>query len=142
MVSSRSTGPRGLNGASPFIWAQPDRDIDPKLVASDGMGNGDCTRQRRRTEAIDGDRRNGVRKTGGEGTPSCDVAHPFVRGVDTTGGDVLIVVGRDARPLAGRDHRPSQKIIGTQVREGAPVPSNWCSNAPENESISHELDLH
>ena len=22
------------------------------------------------------------------------------------------------------------------------VPSNWCSNAPENESISHELALH
>src|ERR1700742_2659918 len=28
MVSSMSTGPRGLNGASPFISAHPDRDID------------------------------------------------------------------------------------------------------------------
>src|SRR5260370_41808641 len=28
MVSSSMTGPRGENGASPFIYAQPDRDID------------------------------------------------------------------------------------------------------------------
>src|SRR5438128_11543621 len=28
IVSSRKIGPRGLNGASPFISAQPDRDID------------------------------------------------------------------------------------------------------------------
>src|SRR6202012_2308739 len=28
MVSSMSTGPRGLNGDSPFMSAQPDRDID------------------------------------------------------------------------------------------------------------------
>src|SRR5690349_22489936 len=28
IVSSRNTGPRGENGASPFIQAQPDRDID------------------------------------------------------------------------------------------------------------------
>src|ERR1700742_365062 len=28
MVSSMTTGPRGLNGASPFINAHPDRDID------------------------------------------------------------------------------------------------------------------
>ena len=34
MVSRRSTGPRGLNGASPFIWAQPDRDIDSTPAAS------------------------------------------------------------------------------------------------------------
>src|SRR5437660_2688995 len=28
IVSSMNTGPRGLNGASPFISAQPERDID------------------------------------------------------------------------------------------------------------------
>ena len=28
IVSSRKTGPRGENGASPFMKAQPDRDID------------------------------------------------------------------------------------------------------------------
>ena len=34
MVSSRRTGPRGLKGASPFIWAQPDRDMDSTPAAS------------------------------------------------------------------------------------------------------------
>src|ERR1700754_1534971 len=28
IVSSRNTGPRGANGASPFMYAQPERDID------------------------------------------------------------------------------------------------------------------
>src|SRR6202022_637406 len=28
MVSSRMTGPRGPNGASPFMYAHPERDID------------------------------------------------------------------------------------------------------------------
>src|ERR1700737_2818035 len=28
IVSSMNTGPRGMNGASPFISAQPERDID------------------------------------------------------------------------------------------------------------------
>src|ERR1700730_2486029 len=28
MVSSNKTGPRGANGASPFMYAQPERDID------------------------------------------------------------------------------------------------------------------
>src|ERR1700759_4986434 len=28
IVSSSTTGPRGANGASPFMYAQPDRDID------------------------------------------------------------------------------------------------------------------
>src|SRR6478752_9585944 len=33
IVSSISTGPRGMNGASPFISAQPDRDIDSTPAA-------------------------------------------------------------------------------------------------------------
>src|SRR3954454_1754182 len=28
IVSSMNTGPRGMNGASPFMYAQPERDID------------------------------------------------------------------------------------------------------------------
>src|SRR2546426_3332519 len=34
IVSSINTGPRGMNGASPFISAQPDRDIDSTPAAS------------------------------------------------------------------------------------------------------------
>src|SRR5437588_7852726 len=34
IVSSINTGPRGMNGASPFISAQPDRDIDSTPPAS------------------------------------------------------------------------------------------------------------
>src|SRR5260370_5122338 len=34
MVSSNRTGPRGLNGASPFIWAHPERDVDSTPAAS------------------------------------------------------------------------------------------------------------
>src|SRR5437870_12239858 len=33
MVSSMNTGPRGMKGASPFISAQPDRDIDSTPAA-------------------------------------------------------------------------------------------------------------
>src|SRR5260221_14535315 len=34
IVSSMKTGPRGMNGASPFIRAHPDRDIDSTPAAS------------------------------------------------------------------------------------------------------------
>src|SRR3989442_9576430 len=34
IVSSMNTGPRGMNGASPFISAHPDRDIDSTPAAS------------------------------------------------------------------------------------------------------------
>src|SRR2546423_934918 len=34
IVSSIRTGPRGMNGASPFITAHPDRDIDSTPQAS------------------------------------------------------------------------------------------------------------
>src|SRR3954454_1093867 len=34
IVSSIKTGPRGMNGASPFITAQPERDIDSTPPAS------------------------------------------------------------------------------------------------------------
>src|SRR2546429_9505073 len=34
IVSSSSTGPRGENGASPFMYAQPERDIDSTPPAS------------------------------------------------------------------------------------------------------------
>src|SRR4051795_11821435 len=34
IVSSSSTGPRGMNGASPFMYAQPERDIDSTPAAS------------------------------------------------------------------------------------------------------------
>ena len=34
MVSSKKTGPRGLNGASPFMLAQPERDMDSTPAAS------------------------------------------------------------------------------------------------------------
>ena len=34
IVSSSSTGPRGMNGASPFMYAQPDRDMDSTPPAS------------------------------------------------------------------------------------------------------------
>src|SRR5436190_13569803 len=34
IVSSINTGPRGMNGASPFINAHPDRDIDSTPPAS------------------------------------------------------------------------------------------------------------
>src|SRR5213083_3627517 len=34
IVSSMNTGPRGMNGASPFISAHPERDIDSTPAAS------------------------------------------------------------------------------------------------------------
>src|SRR5437588_11593874 len=34
IVSSMNTGPRGMNGSSPFISAQPERDIDSTPAAS------------------------------------------------------------------------------------------------------------
>src|ERR1700752_4833699 len=36
IVSSRITGPRGENGASPFMYAHPERDIDstPQAIAT------------------------------------------------------------------------------------------------------------
>src|SRR3954462_5177734 len=34
IVSSMNTGPRGMNGASPFMYAQPERDIDSTPPAS------------------------------------------------------------------------------------------------------------
>src|SRR6478752_10189643 len=33
IVSSSSAGPRGMNGASPFMYAQPERDIDSTPAA-------------------------------------------------------------------------------------------------------------
>src|SRR2546421_12955195 len=33
IVSSRRTGPRGMNGASPFMYAHPERDIDSTPAA-------------------------------------------------------------------------------------------------------------
>src|SRR3979409_446481 len=68
IVSSISTGPRGINGASPFISAHPDRDIaatpaarptrgpaDRQLVAANRVGDRDRARERRGAEAVDGD---------------------------------------------------------------------------------------
>src|SRR3954453_2614281 len=34
IVSSMNTGPRGMNGASPFMYAHPERDIDSTPPAS------------------------------------------------------------------------------------------------------------
>src|SRR3954452_21849760 len=34
IVSSMNTGPRGMNGASPFMYAEPERDIDSTPPAS------------------------------------------------------------------------------------------------------------
>ena len=109
IVSSMNTGPRGLNGASPFINAQPERDIDStpaadadlQLLAADRVRDVDRAGQRRRAEAVDGRGRHRVRKARRERAPARDVAHPLVGHVHAARGDVLDLAQRDADALAG-----------------------------------------
>jgi hypothetical protein len=85
-----------MNGASPFINAQPDRDIDSTPPARPTLSSSlriACAtwiaHVRDDAEAVDRDRGDRVWEAGGQCRPPCDVAHALVRPVHAARGDVL-----------------------------------------------------
>ena len=138
-------GPRGMNGASPFMNAQPERDIDSTPAARPTESSSlriacaieiapESEEAQKRLTVIAGHR---VREARGERAPPRDVAHPLVRGVDAAGRDVLDALQRRADPLAGPNHRPAEEIVDANVRQGPAVAAHRRSHTAEHEGISH-----
>src|SRR6186997_1208871 len=109
MVSSSSWGPRGLNGASPFMYANPERDIDsapqaiptprsPALIACAIMA-----------VALSDDPQNLLMvapaarsgKPAASAAPAGEISHAFMRGVHTSGDDVFDLVAINTDAFAG-----------------------------------------
>ena len=138
-----------MNGASPFISAQPDRDIDstpqamptprsPALIAWAML-----TRRAHRRAAEPVDRRAGdaVGEARRQRCPAADVAHPLVGRVHAAGDDVLDLIQRHADAFARALHRHAQQIVGPDVRQRAPVPRERGPHPAEDERISHRASL-
>jgi hypothetical protein len=115
----------------------PRGEANPELVAADRVRDRDRARQRRSAEPVDGYRRDRVREARSQRGPARDVPHPLVRWIHAPGGDVLDALERDAHPLAGRDHRLSEQIIGADMRQRAAVAPHRRPHTTENKGISH-----
>ena len=109
-----------------------------ELTSVDGVGDVDCASQRRR-QAVDGDGGHRVRKAGGEGAPTGNVAHALMVGV-TSAGDVLDPSQRHAHPFARRHHCLPQQIVGAHMRQSAAVAAERRAHAAENEGLAHRTE--
>src|SRR5882762_7510323 len=129
-----NTGPRGMNGASPFISAQPERDIDStpparptpsssaRIACAIWIAHVSDEAQNRLTVAAGTESGKPAARA-----PQRDVPHALVRGVHTAGRDVLDPVELNPRLRARGDHRLPEQVVGVlhprgEARRAQPRP--------------------
>jgi hypothetical protein len=124
-----NTGPRGANACSPFINAQPERDIDstPAARPTESSPLWIAWPIEIAADSEDAQKRLKAR----------DVAHTLVRRIHTSRGDVLNGAELDSDTLTCRDHRLAQEHIGPDVRQRAPIAPDRRAHPPEDKSVSH-----
>src|SRR5216684_1560307 len=118
MVSNKKIRPRGLKGASPFIWAQPERDMDSTPAASPTSSSLERMACAMKMAPVSEDAQNRLTVTDGteSGNPAADIARALVGDVHTTGRDVPHAVEGNADPLTGRRHGLPEQTVGPHMR--------------------------
>src|SRR3954451_18232510 len=158
IVSSMKIGPRGVNGASPFMNAQPERDIDSTPPASPTESSSlriacaieiapDSDEAQKRLTVIAGTESGKTAARAAQRATSpipswAGFTQPALMSSMRSSGTPPGLRPRVARQhppptKKSRNHRLPEEVVHAQMRQRAPVAAHGRAHATEDEGISH-----
>src|ERR671914_104678 len=129
IVSSMNTGPRGMNGASPFMRAQPERDIDstPAARPTDNSSLRIAWAMEIAPDNDEAQKRLTVMAGTESGKPDRSAAQRAMSPIPSWAGFTHRATMSSMRSsgtphsLARRDHRLAEQVVGADMRQRAAV---------------------